>query len=74
MEKKFPPEIKVTGEPRIGVFVCRCGVNIGAIVDVPEVVKHVRSLKHVIYCEENLHTCSKESQEIIKETIQEHQL
>ncbi len=74
VEKKFPPEIKVDGEPRIGVFVCRCGVNIGAIVDVPEVVKHVRSLKHVIYCEENLHTCSKESQEIIKETIQEHQL
>ncbi len=73
-EKKFPPEREVVEEPRIGVFVCRCGVNIGAVVDVPEVVKHVKALKNVVYCEENLHTCSKESQELIKEAIEENQL
>ncbi len=74
VEKEYPSEREIHDDPRIGVFVCRCGVNIGAIVDVPEVVKHVQSLENVVYCEENLHTCSKETQEVIKKAIDEHQL
>jgi heterodisulfide reductase subunit A len=74
VEKKYPPERKIEQKPRIGVFVCRCGVNIGGVVNVPEVVKYVKSLEDVVYCEENLHTCSKESQEIIKKAVEEHQL
>jgi heterodisulfide reductase subunit A len=74
VEKEYPPEKKIDEEPRIGVFVCRCGVNIGAVVDVPKVVNYVQSLENVVYCEENLHTCSKESQELIKKAIEEHQL
>ncbi len=73
-EKEYPSEMKIDEDPRIGVFVCRCGVNIGAVVNVPEVVKHVETLENVVYCEENLHTCSKESQEIIKDAIKEHKL
>jgi heterodisulfide reductase subunit A len=73
-EKKYPPEREPGKEPRIGVFVCRCGANIGSVVNVPYVVKHVQSLENVVFCEENLHTCSKEAQENIKKIIEEHQL
>ena len=74
IEKQYPPEREIEEEPRIGVFVCRCGANIGSVVDVPEVVKHVQSLENVVFCEENLHSCSKEAQENIKRIIDEHQL
>ena len=44
--------------PRIGVFVCRCGINIGAYVDVPKVVEYAKTLPGVAYAEENMYTCS----------------
>ncbi|MFH2047375.1 MAG: NAD(P)-binding protein [Pseudomonadota bacterium] len=73
--KEFPPEINITGEPpRIGVFVCHCGINIGGVVDVPGVKEYARSLPNVIYVDENLYTCSQDTQELIKEKIQEHSL
>ena len=49
--------------PRIGVFVCNCGVNIGGIVRVPEVAQYARTLPGVAYVEENLFTCSQDTQE-----------
>ena len=70
VEKVFPQEKKIGEEPRIGIFVCRCGVNIGGVVNVPEVVKHAQLLEKVVYCEEDLHTCSIESQELIKKAVQ----
>ena len=74
-EKKFPPERDVSGEePRIGVFVCNCGINIGGVVDVPKVVEYARRLPQVVYAEENLYTCSQDTQERIKEKIEEHNL
>jgi len=43
--KDVPAEIDVRGEaPRVGVFVCRCGTNIAAFVDVPAVVEFAKSL------------------------------
>ena len=45
-------------EPRIGVFVCHCGINIGGVVDVPAVVEYARTLPNVAYAERNLYTCS----------------
>ncbi|RJR18201.1 MAG: heterodisulfide reductase, partial [Desulfobacteraceae bacterium] len=47
---------------RIGVFVCRCGTNIGGIVDVPAVVEYARSLPGVAYAEENMFSCSQDTQ------------
>ena len=42
--KKYPPERDVSKEePRIGVFVCHCGINIGGVVNVPEVVKYAKT-------------------------------
>ncbi|UCE36762.1 MAG: CoB--CoM heterodisulfide reductase iron-sulfur subunit A family protein [Thermoplasmata archaeon] len=65
------------GEPeelRIGVFVCRCGINIGGIVDVPKVVEHANTLPYVVYAEENLYTCSEDSQTHLGNMIKEKNL
>ena len=74
-KRDYPPEREVRGEkPCIGVFVCHCGINIGGVVKVPEVIEYARTLKDVAYVEENLYTCSQDTQEKIKKAIQEHQL
>lgn len=73
--KEYPPERDVSGEePRIGVFVCHCGINIGGIVNVPEVVEYVKALPNVVYAEHNLYTCSQDTQKRIREIINEHNL
>jgi heterodisulfide reductase subunit A len=74
-ERTFPDEIDVSGkEPRIGVFVCHCGINIGGVVDVPEVVEYVKGLPNVVHAEHNLYTCSQDTQEKIKEVARENDL
>ncbi|MFB0518357.1 MAG: FAD-dependent oxidoreductase [Acidobacteriota bacterium] len=74
-EGAYPAEIDITQQPpHIGVFVCRCGTNIGDFVNVPEVVEYARTLPYVVYAEENLYSCSQDAQEKIKEKIQEHKL
>ena len=73
--KEYPPERNVSGEePRIGAFICHCGINIGGVVDVPSVVEYAKTLPNVAYAEENLYTCSRDTQERIKEKIKEHNL
>ncbi len=68
----MPPETNVFGEPpRIGVFVCQCGINIGGIVNIPEVVAYARSLPHVVYTEDNLYTCSQDTQVKMSQVIRE---
>jgi len=61
-------------EPRIGVFVCHCGINIGAYVNVPEVVEYVKQLPNVVHAEHNLFTCSEEGISAIKKGIKEYNL
>ncbi len=74
-KKEYPEEIFVSGQPpRIGVFVCQCGINIGGVVDVPSVVDYARTLPNVVYACDNLYTCSSDTQEKIKEAIVEHAL
>ena len=75
VKKVLPPEIDVTGEkPRVGVFVCHCGLNIGSVVDVKSVAEYVKNLPYVIYSETNLYTCSSDTQEKIKEKVKEYNL
>jgi heterodisulfide reductase subunit A len=70
-----PTEEDVSAEdPRIGVFVCNCGSNIGGVVAVPEVAAYARTLPQVAYVEENLFTCSQDTQDKMKEVIREHRL
>jgi heterodisulfide reductase subunit A-like polyferredoxin len=74
-KKEYPPEVDVTAEePRIGVFVCNCGINIGGVVNVPEVREYSRTLKNVVHVEDNLYTCSQDTQGKIKDAIKEHHL
>jgi heterodisulfide reductase subunit A len=74
-EKTHPPERDVsTEEPRIGVFICHCGKNIGGVVNVPEVVEYTNTLPNVVYTEDNLYTCSADTGEKIKQLIDEHNL
>ncbi len=70
--KELPPEKDFSGqEPRIGVFVCNCGINIGGVADVPAVREYARTLPNVIHVEDNLFTCSQDTQENIKKVIVE---
>ncbi len=72
---EVPEEVDVAGqEPRIGVFVCNCGINIGGIVDVPDVQEYSGTLPYVVFTDSNLFTCSQDTQDKIKEMIIEHQL
>ncbi|KON31412.1 heterodisulfide reductase [miscellaneous Crenarchaeota group-15 archaeon DG-45] len=73
--KEYPQERDVEGEePRIGAFICHCGINIGGVVDVPEVVRYAGTLPGVAYAEDNLYSCSQDAQESIKEKIRERRL
>ena len=75
VKKEYPPEQDYAGqEPRIGVFVCRCGINIASTVDVTSTVERVGKLPNVIYAGENLFTCSQDAQDRIKTIIEENQL
>ncbi len=75
IEKTYPPERDVSGEPpKVGVFICHCGINIGGIVDVPQVVEYAKTLPNVVHSEDNLFTCSQDTQQKIKQVIEEHNL
>jgi heterodisulfide reductase subunit A len=76
VKEEFVPEQRnVMGDPpRIGVFVCNCGVNIGGVVRVPEVAEYARTLPFVEYVDENLFTCSQDTQNKMAETIKENNL
>jgi heterodisulfide reductase subunit A-like polyferredoxin len=72
---EIPEELDVSGqEPRIGVFVCNCGINIGGVVDVPAVTEYAAGLPNVVHAEHNLFTCSQDTQDKMKEVIAEHRL
>lgn len=61
-------------KPRIGVFVCHCGTNIGGYLDVPGLVEYSRGLPNVVFSMDNLYTCSETGLEEIKKAIKEHDL
>ncbi len=72
---EMPAEKDVAGqEPRIGVFVCKCGINIAGVVDVPKVTEYAKNLPNVVYCDTNLFTCSQDVQDSMKEIIKENNL
>ncbi len=76
--KQLPAEIpstEIMGQrPRIGVFVCRCGTNIAGVVDVPSVAEYARKLPYVAHVDENLFSCSQDTQEQITAAVKEHHL
>ena len=70
--EEIPPERDIAGEPpRIGVFVCDCGFNIGGVIDVEAVVAHAGTLDGVAVAERAGHGCSSAAMEHIQKTIRE---
>ncbi len=58
-ERIYPPERDVSKEePKIGVFVCHCGANIGRVVGVPSTVEYALTLPNVVYATEQLFSCA----------------
>ena len=71
-ERVYPPERDVSAEaPRVGVYVCHCGANIGRIVDVPSTVEYSLTLPNVIHAEESLSICSTEAAQKLSKSIRE---
>ena len=73
MEISLPPLISVRpgDQPKIGVFICRCGINIAGYMDVPNLVDYAKKLPNVVFSMENKYSCSQLTQDIIKEKIKE---
>jgi len=66
------PETDIAGQrPKIGVFVCKCGINIAGVVDVPAVTEYAASLPYVEYVTNNLFTCSQDTQDFMAQIIKE---
>ncbi|MHA2252546.1 MAG: FAD-dependent oxidoreductase [Candidatus Kariarchaeaceae archaeon] len=61
-------------EPRVGVFICHCGINIAGVIDIDEVVNHAKSLPNVVVATDSIFTCSAPGQSTIKENIQNQNL
>ena len=74
MEEAKTPLDAANETPRIGVYVCHCGLNIGGTVDCEAVAQLAATLPDVVYAEHQLYTCSEPGQERIKEDIKEHNL
>jgi heterodisulfide reductase subunit A len=71
-DRIYPQERDVSGEePRVGVYVCHCGANIGRIVDVKSTVDYALSLPNVAHAEESLFICSTEAAQKLAKSIRE---
>jgi heterodisulfide reductase subunit A len=74
-EGEKPSERDVSNEePRIGVFICHCGINIAGVVDVEKVADYARSLPNVVHAVDCMFACSTDQQDEIKKSISEHGL
>jgi len=68
-------ETNVSGErPRIGVFVCRCGINIAGVVDVPSVADFASTLPYVEFATDNMYSCSQDTQDAMAQIIRDKNL
>ncbi|MFO7677874.1 MAG: CoB--CoM heterodisulfide reductase iron-sulfur subunit A family protein [Thermoplasmatota archaeon] len=74
-EKKYPAQRDVSLEkPRIGVFICHCGINIGGVLDINEIVNDTKKLDDVVFVDAAVYTCSEDSQKKIADVIKKYNL
>jgi heterodisulfide reductase subunit A len=59
---------------RIGVYVCHCGINVAATVDVEAVAEYAAALPHVVIARDYMYMCSDPGQEMIQQDIRDHDL
>ncbi|RKY87932.1 hypothetical protein DRQ09_03680, partial [candidate division KSB1 bacterium] len=72
-EVKIEP-VDISGPPRIGVFVCHCGINIAGVLNISEILDYVKTLPYVTFVEDNLFLCSDTGQSRIQQVIKEEKL
>jgi len=74
-KKVYPDEHDITDEePRIGVFICHCGINIASVVDVERVTEAVANEPDVVMATNTMFTCSDTSLLNVKDVIRDHRL
>ncbi|MDD5641021.1 MAG: FAD-dependent oxidoreductase, partial [Syntrophales bacterium] len=74
-KEEYPPEQDIsTAAPRIGVFVCHCGINIAGVVDVAQVSDYSLTLPGVVYADHYTFTCAADSLEAMRQVIDQHRL
>jgi len=61
-------------EIRIGVFVCRCGINIAGVIDTPKLAEYSAKLPNVAHATDNISLCTTSGAELIKSATDEHKL
>jgi len=67
-------EENMNEEVRVGVFVCHCGVNVGGVVNCPEVAEYAKTLPNVEFATDYKYMCSDPGQGMIQDAIKEHNL
>lgn len=73
--KTLPPPRDVSGEPpRIGVFLCHCGVNISSVIDLEVLQEYIQALPDVVHVEQNLFSCSQDTHVHLSKVIEEQNL
>jgi heterodisulfide reductase subunit A-like polyferredoxin len=68
------PQIDTSGEARVGVFVCQCGINISGVVDTEQVVEYANTLPNVVHTADVQFACAASTQTEIQQSIIEHRL
>ncbi len=68
------PQRDISGEPRIGVFVCHCGLNIAGLLSCESLAEYAKTLKNVVFSEDVLFACAESTQRQIQERIKEYYL
>ena len=73
-EPQEKQELDITGPPRVGVFLCHCGINIAGVLDIDSLKAYAEKIQNVVYVENNLFLCADEGQRLVQEKIVEHKL
>ena len=73
--RTYPDERDTSCQPpRIGVFICHCGTNIGGYLDIDQVTAYAADLPQVVHAESNLYSCSQDSIKHITQTVVDENL
>lgn len=64
-------ELDVSGPPRIGVFLCHCGINIAGVLDIDALQAYAQDIPNVVHVENNIFLCSDEGQRLVQDRIVE---
>jgi heterodisulfide reductase subunit A len=68
------PKQDANQEPRVGVYVCHCGLNIAGVVDCAAVAQYAAGLAEVVVARDDAYCCSEPGQKLIQADIAEHGL